>query len=130
FTAMVNSNGSFTLTGTFKRSATTISLASTDKLSVGATVSGPGIAPRTTITAIDTSDDKTTVITVSNPTTADSAPSGSILTFNTNFAGLGLGHLTNLFVLPSKAFNDPPPPFVPAGQPQAWKNPQAPGAER
>ena len=49
-----------------------------------------------------------------------------------NFAGLGLTYLSNsaLFVQPSKAFNDPPPPFVPAGQPQAWQNPEAPGAER
>jgi hypothetical protein len=130
FTAMVNSNGSFTLTGTFDKGSKTITLKSTDRLSVGATVSGPGIAPRTTITAIDTSDKTITVITVSTATEAASANGGAILTFNTNFAGLGLSYLTDLFVQPSKAFNDPPPPFVPAGQPQAWENPQAPGAER
>ena len=49
-----------------------------------------------------------------------------------DFAGLGLSYLSPsaLFVQPSKPYNDPPPPFVPVGQPQAWANPQAPGAER
>lgn len=138
FTAMVNSNGSFTLTGTFAASSNTITLAATTALTVGATVTGPAgfIEPHTTITKItNTSDMKSTVITVTSPTAANpihlaSDPSGTILTFNNNFAGLGLSYLTDLFVLPSKAFNDPPPPFVPAGQPQAWANPQAPGAER
>src|SRR6185312_15554079 len=60
---------------------------------------------------------------------AASSASGTVLTFNTNFAGLGLSYLTGLFITPSKAFNDPPVPFVPAGQPQAWANPQAPGTE-
>src|SRR5262249_43052337 len=66
FTAMVNSNGSFTLTGTFStKEPTTISLARTDRLSKGATVSGPGIAPGTTIETIAHPDAKTTKITVS-----------------------------------------------------------------
>src|SRR5262249_54753994 len=115
FTAMVNSNGSFTLTGTFAKDSKQISFKSTDKLAAGATVSGPGLAPRTTITAIDTSDKNITVITVSEKTTEASPNGGAILTFNNNFAGLGLSYLTDLFVQPSKAFNDPPPPFVPAG---------------
>src|SRR5262249_32262973 len=61
---------------------------------------------------------------------ASDPKTGTEVTFNNNFAGLGLSYLTDLFVLPSKAFNDPPPPFVPVGQPQTWANPQSPGAER
>ncbi len=52
----------------------------------------------------------------------NSNPKGS----TTAFAGLGLSYLTNLYVTPSPAFLDPP--TVPAGQPQVWANPQAPGA--
>src|SRR5262249_30439009 len=78
--------GSIKLTGTFGAGSSTITLAFTTALSTGATVSGNGIAPQTTITDITTTaDKKSTVITLSKPTTAASSPGGTILTFNTGF---------------------------------------------
>jgi hypothetical protein len=126
-TAMVNSNGSIKQTAQTTSGDDTITVNDPITLAIGMTVTGPGVPANTTITGIDRDHKQ---ITVSKRATATSPAAGVTLAFNGNFAGLGLGYLTDLFVQPSKGFNDPPPPFVPPGQPQAWANPQAPGAER
>ena len=62
--------GSTQLNSAFAAAASTITLASVTGVSVGATISGTGIAGGTTITAINTA---TRVVTLSTPTTATGA---------------------------------------------------------
>src|SRR5262249_3248012 len=98
-------------------------------LAIGMTVTGEGVPANTTITDIN-KDLNLKQITVSNAATATSPAAGVTLAFNGNFAGLGLSYLTDLFVQPSRAFNDPPPLFARAGQPQGGATPQRPGTGR
>jgi hypothetical protein len=128
-TAMVNSNRTFQLKGETNKNSNKIRVGVTEslQLSLGLTVIAKGVLPEnTTITHINVD---TGVVTVSHEALETRAKES--LTF-TDFAGLGLSYLSSsaLFVQPSEPFLDPPPPYVPEGQPLTWANPQAPGAER
>ncbi|MCW1886673.1 autotransporter-associated beta strand repeat-containing protein [Luteolibacter flavescens] len=68
--------GSTTLGANFAAAATTITLASVDGITVGAAISGTGIASGTTVTAINTG---TRVVTVT-PATSGAGTAGAIIT--------------------------------------------------
>jgi hypothetical protein len=133
-TGMVNSNVTVQLKGSTTKGTDVISVPANqgklkegvEQLSLGMTVTGGGLPANTTITSIDSKNNKITVSTDKVPKSQNDAP----LTF-TDFAGLGIAQLSSsaMFVTPSVQNLDLPYPYEPQGQPLAWTNPQAPGAQ-
>jgi len=119
FTAMVNGIKT-QQSGTLDPTTNVIKgLQSTNLLSVGMTVTGTGLPANTVITSVRSK----TEITVSNM--PNPGGSGVTLTF-TDFAGIGLSYLTNLFIPQVQPFSDPN--SIPPGQPKVLADPRYPGA--
>jgi hypothetical protein len=120
WTAMVNNNNSIKLVPSAVNGMS-VSGIDTTNLTEGMTVTGDGVPALTTISKVDPTNKAITL------TKAITWTKGAKLSFNGNFAGLGLAYQTDMYIQPSLQFNDPPPPFVPPNQPKAWVNPQSPG---
>ena len=126
-TAMVNSNQTFDLKGKTTDGTNKIELGKDEAefrgLTLGLTVKAAGVLPaNTTITEIDAAKGQITV-------SSKAMKSGEHTLTMVDFAGLGLSYLSSsaMFVVPSVKFLDPGGDHRPAGQPEVWDNPQAPG---